>query len=62
MSFCGKILSMLFGDDDKPTRCCYKCKHLFFWNDGSAGCDIEKEDFCIPNDFILWEGSNADAT
>ena len=56
MSFIYKILS-LFTSKEKgePTVCCAGCKHLFYWCDGSAGCDVEKEDICIPNGFYLRE-------
>lgn len=53
-----KKLISLFSNKKKvntDTVCCLGCKHLFYWNNGSAGCDIEKEDICIPNGFYLRE-------
>ena len=41
--------------DNVDTVCCTGCKHLFYWCDGSVGCDIEKEYICIPNGFIYRE-------
>ena len=55
MSFINKILSLFSSKNEEPTLCCSKCKHLFFWNDGSAGCDIDKEYTCIPSGYVLWE-------
>ena len=57
MSFIYKILSLFSNKEkvNKPTVCCAGCKHLFYWCDGSAGCDLEKEDICIPNGFYLRE-------
>lgn len=57
MSFIYKILSLFSNKEkvDKPTVCCAGCKHLFYWCDGSVGCDLEKEDICIPNGFYLRE-------
>ncbi len=57
MSFIYKILSLFSNKEkvDEHTVCCSGCKHLFYWNDGSAGCDLEKEDICIPNGFYLRE-------
>lgn len=51
-----KLIS-LFSNKEKeePTVCCSGCKHLFYWCDGSAGCDLEKEDICISNGFYLRE-------
>lgn len=40
------------------TVCCSGCKHLFYWNDGSVGCDIEREYECIPNGFTFREGKH----
>ena len=37
------------------TVCCAGCEHLFYWNDGSVGCDIEREYKCIPNGFVYRE-------
>ena len=53
-----KKLIPLFSNKKKVTDdtiCCLGCKHLFYWCDGSAGCDVEKEDICIPNGFYLRE-------
>lgn len=53
-----KKLISLFSNKEKvvtDTVCCLGCKHLFYWCDGSAGCDVEKEDICIPNGFYLRE-------
>lgn len=55
MKILNKIIS-LFPNKKKvvtDTVCCSGCKHLFYWCDGSVGCDIEKEYICIPNGFIL---------
>ena len=52
-----KLIS-LFSNKKKvvtDTVCCARCKHLFYWCDGSVGCDIEKEYICIPNGFIYRE-------
>lgn len=58
MSFIRKILSFVTSkEEDESPVCCLGCKHLFYWNDGSAGCDIEKEDICIPMGFYLREES-----
>ena len=38
--------------------CCLGCNHLFYWNDGSAGCDLDKQYVCSRNDFFLREGEN----
>ena len=58
MSFIRNILSLFSNKEkDKSSVCCLGCRHLFYWNDGSAGCDIEKEDICIPNGFYLREES-----
>ena len=43
--------------DNADTVCCAGCKHLFYWCDGSVGCDIELEHECIPNGFIFREES-----
>ena len=46
MGFFDKLISLFSSKEkvNKPTPCCVGCKHLFYWNDGSAGCDLEKED------------------
>lgn len=57
MNILNKIIS-LFSNKKKSvtdTVCCSGCKHLFYWNDGSVGCDIEQEYECIPNGFTLRE-------
>ena len=57
MNILNKLIS-LFSNKKKAvtdTVCCSGCKHLFYWNDGSVGCDIEKEYICIPNGFIFRE-------
>ena len=41
--------------DNADTVCCAGCKHLFYWCDGSVGCDIEWEYKCIPNGFVYRE-------
>lgn len=33
--------------------CCLGCKHLFYWNDGSAGCDLDKQYTCTHNNFVV---------
>lgn len=59
MSILNKLISMIFSKEkDEPTVCCAGCKHLFYWCDGSAGCDIEREYDCIPKGFILREEIN----
>ena len=56
MSFIRNILSLFSSKEkDRSSVCCLGCKHLFYWCDGSAGCDLEKEDICIPNGFYLRE-------
>ena len=47
------ILDAIFSN--KPVKSCSGCNNLFYWCDGSAGCDLEKEDICIPNGFYLRE-------
>ena len=57
MNILNKIIS-LFSNNKKTvinTVCCSGCKHLFYWNDGSVGCDIGQEYECIPNGFTLRE-------
>ena len=58
MGFFDKLISLFSSKEkvNKSTACCVGCKHLFYWCDGSAGCDIEKEYSCIPNGFIYREG------
>lgn len=59
MSILNKLISMIFSKEkDEPTVCCAGCKHLFYWCDGSVGCDIEREHDCIPEGFILREEIN----
>jgi len=59
MSFIRKILSLFSSKEkDEPSICCLGCRHLFYWNDGSVGCDIEREHDCIPEGFILREEIN----
>lgn len=57
MGFFDKLISLFSSKEkgNKPTACCVGCKHLFYWCDGSAGCDLEKEDICIPKGFYLRE-------
>lgn len=46
---------LLFANKKKVVTdivCCAGCKHLFYWCDGSVGCDIERENKCIPNGFV----------
>ncbi len=57
MNIIYKIIA-LFSNKKKVvtnTVCCAGCKHLFYWCDGSVGCDIEKEYICIPNGFTFRE-------
>lgn len=59
MKIIQKLIS-LFSNKKKVTDdtvCCAGCKHLFYWCDGSVGCDIEREYKCIPNGFIYREAS-----
>lgn len=59
MSILNKLISMFSNKEkDEPIVCCAGCKHLFYWCDGSAGCDIEREYDCIPKGFILREEIN----
>lgn len=60
MKIIQKLISLFFNKkkDIADTVCCSGCKHLFYWNDGSAGCDTEKEDICIPNGFSLREATD----
>lgn len=55
MNILNKIISLFFNKKKSVTDtvCCAGCKHLFYWNDGSVGCDIELERKCIPNGFTL---------
>lgn len=56
MNILDKLISLFLKKKDvADTICCSGCKHLFYWNDGSVGCDIEKEYICIPNGFIYRE-------
>ena len=50
-----KIISMFSNKGTNPGICCAGCKHLFYWNDGSVGCDIEQEHECIPKSFVYRE-------
>ena len=50
-----KIISMFSNKGTNPGVCCAGCKHLFYWNDGSVGCDIEQEHECIPKSFVYRE-------
>lgn len=45
------ILDIIFSN--KPVKTCCGCNNLFYWCDGSAGCEIEKEKECISNGFCL---------
>lgn len=61
MKILNKIIS-LFSNKKKSvtnTVCCAGCKHLFYWNDGSVGCDIEREHECIPNGFSCRESKKS---
>lgn len=59
MSILNKLISMIFSKEkNEPVVCCADCKHLFYWCDGSVGCDIEREHDCIPKGFILREEIN----
>lgn len=57
MSILHKLISLFSSKEktEKRTVCCAGCKHLFYWCDGSVGCDIERENDCIPEGFILRE-------
>lgn len=56
MGFLNKLILMFSNKEkEETTVCCAGCKHLFYWCDGSAGCDIEREHDCIPEGFILRE-------
>ena len=56
MGFLDKLISIFSSKEkDEPTVCCAGCKHLFYWCDGSVGCDIEREHICIPEGYILRE-------
>jgi len=63
MNILNKIISLFLNNKKAVTNivCCSGCKHLFYWNDGSVGCDIEKEYICIPNGFIHREESKNDS-
>lgn len=45
-------------NDTEQKICCLGCKHFFYWNDGSAGCDLDKQYICTHNNFILREEDN----
>ena len=56
MNILDKLISLFLKKKDvADTVCCSGCKHLFYWNDGSVGCDIEQEEACIPHSFCLRE-------
>ena len=40
---------------EKEKVCCYGCKYLDYWNDGSALCTKDLQNVCIPNDFKFRE-------
>ena len=62
MSILNILISMFSSKErNEPIVCCSGCKHLFYWNDGSVGCDIEKEYICIPNRFVYREESKNDS-
>ena len=45
-------------NDTERKICCLGCKHFFYWNNGSAGCDLDKQYVCTHNNFILREEEN----
>lgn len=59
MNILNKLILLFFNNKKSVTDtvCCSGCKHLFYWCDGSVGCDIEQEYICIPNRFIYREES-----
>ena len=61
MSILHKLISLFPNKEkvDKPTVCCAGCKHLFYWCDGSVGCDIEQEYECIPKGFLYRESKKS---
>lgn len=63
MKILNKIIS-LFSNKKKSvtdTVSCSGCKHLFYWCNGSVGCDIEREHNCIPEGYILREEREYDS-
>ena len=66
MGILHKLYKQVFPSANKKkvvtdTVCCAGCKHLFYWCDGSVGCDIEREHDCIPEGFILREEREHDS-
>ena len=61
MSVLHKLISLFPSKEkvEKPTVCCAGCKHLFYWCDGSVGCDIEQEYKCIPKGFLYRESKKS---
>ena len=61
MSILHKLISLFSNKEkvEKPTVCCAGCKHLFYWCDGSVGCDIEQEYECIPKGFLYRESKKS---
>ena len=64
-SFLLKALTIILGvctnklpNDTERKICCLGCKHFFYWNNGSAGCDLDKQYVCTHNNFILREEDN----
>lgn len=57
MKIINKLISLFSNKKkvDTDTVCCDGCKHLFYWCDGSVGCDIELEHKCMPNGFTFKE-------
>lgn len=45
-------------NDTERKICCLGCKHFFYWNNGGAGCDLDKQYVCTHNNFILREEEN----
>ena len=47
------IKQLMFRKKKTPKEdvCCWGCKYLDYWNDGSALCTKDLQDVCIPNGF-----------
>ncbi len=39
-------------------RSCAGCSHIFYYNDGHPGCDIDMDKSCTANDFCFYEEKN----
>lgn len=55
LSYLMYIIAKIPNDTDRKV-CCLGCKHFFYWCDGSAGCDLDKQYICTHNNFILRDG------